>query len=369
MATKVKAKATKASDLKAKKSAHAPKNNKSVAKARPSAKKPVTQVKKTSPKTAAKTTKPAVKAKTTKPLAKKPIAATKKTAKKAVKSPNTKAKTTVLATKTVTVKVKPAPKVAKSRKKATKMDKKMARTLIKIANATQTAVANGGVQSAAMAALRATVAMQVANTNQQTTVTAQAAAQQVANANRAKDLATKLAEKPAFKAGDVVVYPAHGVGKVEGLESHTIGGMEVRLFKITFDHERMTLKVPVARATGSGLRQLSTRETMRSAFETMKGRARVRRVMWSRRAQEYEQKINSGDPVAIAEVLRDLRRNAESGDQSYSERQIFQAALERLGREVAAIEKIDQETAMQKLSELLLRKAPAPANDGEVSAA
>ncbi len=303
--------------------------------------------------------KPAPAKKTVKKVAKKPVA--KKPAPKPVKKPVAK----VPAPKpTKAVKVaapKAEKKVSTRKKKPTKLDKKMARTLVKIANANKTAVANGGVRSAAMAALKATVALSAANVNAQP-----AALPQAANAN----LPTKEAkgEKPAFKAGDMVVYPAHGVGKVDGIESHTVGGMEVKLFKITFDHERMTLKVPMQRATGSGLRQLSSKETMKNVFETMKGRPRIRRVMWSRRAQEYEQKINSGDPVAIAEVLRDLRRNAESGEQSYSERQIFNNALERLAREVAAIDKVPQEKAVEKLHNLLVRSknaTPIVSNDDE----
>jgi len=315
--------------------------------------------------TKSKVSKPAAKAvkAVKKPLAK-PTAVKKPAVKaKAPAKPVIKAAAPAKPVKVVKVVVAKAPKVTKSRKKITKMDKKMARTLVKIANSNKTAVASVGVQSAAMAALRATVAMNTASANR-----IAANNPQPANIN-VQPKETKPAEKPIFKAGDVVVYPAHGVGKVDGVEAHTIGGNEVKLFKISFDHERMTLRVPVARATGSGLRQLSSKETMKSVFETMKGRPRVRRVMWSRRAQEYEQKINSGDPVAIAEVLRDLRRNAESGDQSYSERQIFQNALERLAREVAAIDKIDQEKAVEKLHSLLVRKVPAAANNDEADAA
>ena len=299
--------------------------------------------------------------KMTKPTAKPASKGVKKLVAKAVKPIAAAKRATAVPKKAASAvdAAKPAAKVTKSRKKMPKLDKKIARILVKIASSQKTAVATVGVQSAAMAAVRATVAMAAAaNTNHP-------AANQSAPAAKAAPVPAKPVEaaKPAFKAGDVVVYPAHGVGKVDGVEAHTIGGAEVRLFRITFDHERMTLKVPVARANGSGLRQLSSKETMKNVFETMKGRPRVRRVMWSRRAQEYEQKINSGDPVAIAEVLRDLRRNAESGDQSYSERQIFQTALERLAREVAAIERVEHEVAVQKLSDILIRKPVAANND------
>ena len=160
-----------------------------------------------------------------------------------------------------------------------------------------------------------------------------------------------------FSAGDFVVYPAHGVGKVTNIESQTIGGQKVELFVISFERDRMTLRVPVRKVENSGLRKLSTRKVMEAALTTLKGRARVKRAMWSRRAQEYEAKINSGDPVSIAEVVRDLHRNAGQPDQSYSERQIYEAALDRLARELAAVERIDKDLATQKLNSVLQKVA------------
>ena len=156
-----------------------------------------------------------------------------------------------------------------------------------------------------------------------------------------------------FKTGDFVVYPTHGVGKVLGTETQEIAGTELALLVINFEHDRMTLRIPVAKAQNSGLRRLSSRKQMDVALTKLKGRARVRRTMWSRRAQEYEAKINSGDPVSIAEVIRDLRRNSSQADQSYSERQMYQAALDRLAREFAAIEKIDEETATSRLEKIM----------------
>ena len=156
-----------------------------------------------------------------------------------------------------------------------------------------------------------------------------------------------------FKTGDFVVYPTHGVGKVLGTETQEIAGTELALLVINFEHDRMTLRIPVAKAQNSGLRRLSSRKQMDVALTKLKGRARVRRTMWSRRAQEYEAKINSGDPVSIAEVIRDLRRNTSQADQSYSERQMYQAALDRLAREFAAIEKIDEETATSRLENIM----------------
>jgi CarD family transcriptional regulator len=156
-----------------------------------------------------------------------------------------------------------------------------------------------------------------------------------------------------FRAGDYVVYPTHGVGKVTGIETQEISGVSLQVIIINFDKDRMTLRVPVAKAKNSGLRRLSTRKVMETALATLKGRSRVKRAMWSRRAQEYEAKINSGDPVSIAEVVRDLHRNADQPDQSYSERQIYQAALDRLVRELAAVESIDEQAATQKLEQVL----------------
>lgn len=156
-----------------------------------------------------------------------------------------------------------------------------------------------------------------------------------------------------FRGGEWVVYPTHGVGKVTGIEQAEIAGCKLELIVIHFEADRMTLRIPVAKAKNSGLRPLSSRDQMKSALKTLKGRSRVKRTMWSRRAQEYEAKINSGDPVSIAEVVRDLHRNADQPDQSYSERQIYQAALDRLVREFAAVEDLDEDTATQKLEAVL----------------
>ena len=156
-----------------------------------------------------------------------------------------------------------------------------------------------------------------------------------------------------FKSGDYVVYPTHGVGLVKGIEKQMVAGLSLELVVVTFDNDRMTLRVPVAKMATSGLRKVSSRKIMDDAITTLKGRARVKRTMWSRRAQEYEAKINSGDPVSIAEVVRDLHRGASQPEQSYSERQIYEQALERLAHEVAAVEKIKPEAATAKLEKLL----------------
>jgi CarD family transcriptional regulator len=164
---------------------------------------------------------------------------------------------------------------------------------------------------------------------------------------------TGMSKEFEFAAGDYVVYPTHGVGKVLAVEVQEIAGHTLEVIVIHFEKDRMTLRVPVAKAARAGLRKLSSRKVMDSALATLKGRARVKRTMWSRRAQEYEAKINSGDPVSIAEVVRDLHRNSDQPDQSYSERQIYQAALDRLAREFAAVERIDEVLAAEKLSAVL----------------
>jgi CarD family transcriptional regulator len=161
------------------------------------------------------------------------------------------------------------------------------------------------------------------------------------------------AEKLGFDAGDLVVYPTHGVGKIQAVENQEIAGHSLTVFVVHFDKDRMTLRVPVAKAKNSGLRRLSTKKEMESALTKLKGRSRAKRTMWSRRAQEYEAKINSGDPASIAEVVRDLYRNASQPEQSYSERQIYQAALDRLVREFAAVEKIDEDAAVKRVEQML----------------
>ncbi len=166
-----------------------------------------------------------------------------------------------------------------------------------------------------------------------------------------------MATKTAFSEGDYVVYPTHGVGRVLGVEDREVAGFDLKLFVISFEAEKMTLRVPVDKVKDSGLRKISSRAKMKTALTTLKGRARGKRTMWSRRAQEYDAKINSGDPVSIAEVVRDLHRAADQPDQSYSERQMYEAALERLAQELALVEKIDRDAAVERLEAVLERPA------------
>jgi CarD family transcriptional regulator len=162
-----------------------------------------------------------------------------------------------------------------------------------------------------------------------------------------------LAKAEVFVEGDHVVYPTHGVGKVEKIAIEEIAGHKLELIHITFEENRMTLRVPVAKARTAGLRKLASRKMFDDALAILKGRARIKRTMWSRRAQEYEAKINSGDPLAIAEVVRDLHRNAGQPDQSFSERQIYEAAMDRLAAELAALDQTDKATAAAKLAAFL----------------
>lgn len=162
-----------------------------------------------------------------------------------------------------------------------------------------------------------------------------------------------MAKAENFQEGDHVVYPTHGVGKVERIVTEQIAGHTLELIHITFEENRMTLRVPVAKARTAGLRKLASRKLFDEALAVLKGKARIKRTMWSRRAQEYEAKINSGDPLAIAEVVRDLHRNAGQPDQSFSERQIYESAMDRLAAELAALDGTDKPTAAQKLADFL----------------
>lgn len=164
-------------------------------------------------------------------------------------------------------------------------------------------------------------------------------------------------KKPDFRPNEFVVYPAHGVGRIISIEEQEIAGIHLELFVISFEKDKMTLRVPTHKATEIGMRGLSTPDLINKALDTLKGKARVKRAMWSRRAQEYEQKINSGDLMAIAEVVRDLHRSDDQREQSYSERQLYEAALDRLTREVAAVAGTDEAGAQRKVGEVLVGRA------------
>jgi CarD family transcriptional regulator len=160
----------------------------------------------------------------------------------------------------------------------------------------------------------------------------------------------------AFEVEQNVVYPAHGVGKITSVEKQTVAGMDLEVYVVAFEQDKMILRVPTNRAVASGMRALAGSKLVEDALKTLGGRARVKRTMWSRRAQEYEAKINSGDLISIAEVVRDLHRGEDQPEQSYSERQLYENALERMARELAAVENIDKEKAMEKLAKSLAKK-------------
>ncbi len=163
--------------------------------------------------------------------------------------------------------------------------------------------------------------------------------------------------KMEFRPNDYVVYPAHGVGQIISIEEQEIAGLKLELFVISFEKDKMTLRVPTNKAAEVGMRTLSSPDVVTKAMSTLKGKARVKKAMWSRRAQEYEQKINSGDLIAIAEVVRDLHRGDDQREQSYSERQLYEAALERLTREIAAVAGNDEGSAAKEIDSVLVGRA------------
>jgi CarD family transcriptional regulator len=167
----------------------------------------------------------------------------------------------------------------------------------------------------------------------------------------------KTAQRQGFKTGEYIVYPAHGVGQVVAIEDQEVAGHKLELFVIDFQKDKMRLKVPVAKAAAIGMRKLSETDYVDRALRVVQGRARVKRTMWSRRAQEYDAKINSGDLISIAEVVRDLYRAENQPEQSYSERQLYEAALDRMAREIAAVNKMSETEAVH-LIEANLKKGP-----------
>ncbi|MCK0198089.1 CarD family transcriptional regulator [Ancylobacter sp. 6x-1] len=171
--------------------------------------------------------------------------------------------------------------------------------------------------------------------------------------------------RQGFKTGEHIVYPSHGVGRIVAIEEQEVAGFKLELFVIHFEKDKMTLRVPVPKIASVGMRKLSEPTIVKKALETLKGRARVKRTMWSRRAQEYEAKINSGDLVAISEVVRDLYRSDAQPEQSYSERQLYEAALDRMARELAAVDNLT-ETESIKVIEANLMKGPRRPGKGEV---
>ncbi|WP_207764636.1 CarD family transcriptional regulator [Hyphococcus luteus] len=182
-----------------------------------------------------------------------------------------------------------------------------------------------------------------------------------ADAKASENTQASSTAKQDFKVNDKIVYPAHGVGKIINLEKQQVAGIAIELFVIDFDQEKMKLRVPTGKAKAAGMRPLSDDKTVKDAIGTLKGRPRIKRTMWSRRAQEYDAKINSGDIKLVAEVVRDLYRGEDQPEQSYSERQLFEAALDRMAREVAAVRKVDLGKAIEELEGVLRKKTAAAA--------
>ena len=288
-----------------------------------------------------KASKPIVKAKVTAPV--KPVAAPLKAKTVAAAKPE-------IAKKPAAAPLKPAAKVEAAPKKI-------------ISPAAAAAVLNAG-KAAAGASHRAVPAAVQKPVGQKLTAPVAAAASPKAIAEKAAAARQILAvqKKPVnqrhgFKANEFVVYPAHGVGRIVGIEEQEIAGMSLELFVITFDKEKLTLRVPTGKLASVGMRKLADDGVVKKAMDTLKGRARVKRTMWSRRAQEYVAKINSGDLVSIAEVVRDLFRSEAQPEQSYSERQLYEDALDRMARELAAVEKLDERGATQRITEVLSKSA------------
>jgi CarD family transcriptional regulator len=176
----------------------------------------------------------------------------------------------------------------------------------------------------------------------------------------------KSVQRQGFKTGEYIVYPAHGVGQIIDIEEQEVAGLSLELFVINFEQDKLTLRVPIAKIKSVGMRKLAESDMVDKALKTVTGRARIKRTMWSRRAQEYEAKINSGDLISIAEVVRDLYRSDDQPEQSYSERQLFEAAMDRMSREIAAVNKLTLTEAV-KLIQKNLDKGPRRASKSEES--
>ena len=182
----------------------------------------------------------------------------------------------------------------------------------------------------------------------------------------------KTTQRAGFRIGESIVYPAHGVGRIVGIDTQEVAGITLDLFVISFVKDKMTLRVPVTKATSVGMRKLTDAPTVKRALETVRGRARIKRTMWSRRAQEYEAKINSGDLISIAEVVRDLYRSDTQPEQSYSERQLYEAALDRMSREISSVSKISETEAVHQIEQNLAkspRRGVKPAAAADAKAA
>jgi len=288
--------------------------------------------------------------------------ATKPTVSKAIVSKATVSKANVSKS--------PAPKslsVKSSKNKRSAMPNKTAKTAAKATpskvTASKTAPAKSAPKTVAKAPVKPVAAKPVAAAAPKPAI----AAKPVVVAPRVEEPKKVLTQRQGFKTHEFVVYPAHGVGQILAIEEQEIAGAKLELFVINFMKDKMTLRVPTAKVANVGMRKLSDPALVKRALETLKGRARVKRTMWSRRAQEYEAKINSGDIVAIAEVVRDLYRSDSQPEQSYSERQLYEAALDRLSREIAVVQHVTETEAVKEI-EGQLAKSPRRGAKAEAGA-
>jgi CarD family transcriptional regulator len=252
-----------------------------------------------------------------------------------------------------------------SKSKRSTMAKKTAKTSAKTKTAAKSKTAKAPVKASkpaktvAKAPLKTSLKAPVGKTTAKAPVVK-------APAPRVEEPKKVLTQRQGFKTNEFVVYPAHGVGQILAIEEQEIAGATLELFVINFMKDKMTLRVPTAKVANVGMRKLSEPSLVKRALETLKGRARVKRTMWSRRAQEYEAKINSGDIVAIAEVVRDLFRSESQPEQSYSERQLYEAALDRLSREIAVVQHVTETEAVKEI-EANLAKSPRRGAKTEVA--
>ena len=236
--------------------------------------------------------------------------------------------------------------------------KQAAKPLLKVAHKAVAAKPAAAPVRAVAAAVKPSGQKITAPVSQQSQMTPKAVAEKAAAARQLINAQKKpVSQRHGFKATEFIVYPAHGVGKIVGIEEQEIAGMALELFVINFEKEKLTLRVPTGKLASVGMRKLSEEPVVKKAMETLKGRARVKRTMWSRRAQEYVANINSGDLVSIAEVVRDLYRSEAQPEQSYSERQLYEDALDRMAREIAAVEKLDERGAVQRITDVLSKSA------------
>lgn len=283
---------------------------------------------------------------------------------KAKKAPAKKAK--AAATPKLKLKTKPVVKAAPkpAPKAATKPAAKAAAKPAPKAAAKSTVAAKPAAKPAIAKALHAHHMAKTKAAAAAATAPAPAPVAPVAAAKPAAP-ATPAAAKKIFKVGELVVYPAHGVGKISNIEEQEIAGVKLELYIVDFEKEKLRLKVPTNRAEQKGMRHLADRTLIEQAMKVIRGRARIKRTMWSRRAQEYDAKINSGDVIAVSEVIRDLYRSDRQPEQSYSERQLFEQALARFARELAAVRKVDEDQCIRELGEFLARNAKRGAAAGE----